>query len=115
MQREIGEPVPGSVLADEAAQAGRRTHRMQAALTRARERHAFQELDVSIRELPPTDVRRAAWLNVNRYSASWVTAWPCTDLWLTDAEFVEVTTRYLGLPSPACAALVGQPIGKTRQ
>eukprot|EP00973_Karenia_brevis_P075104 10433997-Karenia_brevis.AAC.1 len=73
---------------------------MQAALARAREGHKFQELDVRARELPRGDVRREAWLTVNRYNATWVTAWPSADLWV-----LEITTCYFGLPSPAlCAA-----------
>eukprot|EP00973_Karenia_brevis_P044461 6157655-Karenia_brevis.AAC.1 len=71
MRHEVGEQQPGSVLSVPAAMAGQRRHRIQAALTRARERHAYQELDVAIRALPLGDRRRLAWLNVNRYSAAW--------------------------------------------
>eukprot|EP00973_Karenia_brevis_P040805 5648640-Karenia_brevis.AAC.1 len=45
MQCEIGEPAPGTTLASPASEAGRHSQYIQAALTRARERHAFQELD----------------------------------------------------------------------
>eukprot|EP00973_Karenia_brevis_P000848 117165-Karenia_brevis.AAC.1 len=33
---------------------------------------------------------------------------------MQDGEFVETTCRYFGLPSHACAPLVGQAIGRTR-
>eukprot|EP00973_Karenia_brevis_P047217 6553099-Karenia_brevis.AAC.1 len=55
-----------------------------------------------------------AWLNVDRFSAAWVAAWPSPDVWLSDAQFIEVSSRYFGLPSPACASLVGRLIGNTR-
>eukprot|EP00973_Karenia_brevis_P058881 8198029-Karenia_brevis.AAC.1 len=114
MQSEVGEPIPGSTLADAPANAGRKAYRVQAGLTRARERSAFQDLDVLAKDLAPDDARRLAWLNVDRYSASWVASWPCPDQWMQDSEFMEITCRYFGLPSPACAQLVGQPIGRTR-
>eukprot|EP00973_Karenia_brevis_P075174 10442467-Karenia_brevis.AAC.1 len=114
MRAEIGEPIPGSVLGKPAADAGRRAYRVQAALTRARDKQAFQLLDVRVRDLPATDARRLAWLNVNRFSASWVASWPSPDAWLSDAQFMEVSCRYFGLPSPACAPLAGRLIGSTR-
>eukprot|EP00973_Karenia_brevis_P028180 3882208-Karenia_brevis.AAC.1 len=114
MQTEVGEPVEGTALHGTAADAGRHTYRMQAALTRARERCLHQSLDFRLRALPAADSRRLAWMNVDRYSAAWVAAWPIDELWLESAEFVEVACRYFGLPSPACAAMVGQPIRGTR-
>eukprot|EP00973_Karenia_brevis_P074763 10389776-Karenia_brevis.AAC.1 len=45
MQREVGDSTPGSTLASPAAEAGRYAYRVQAALTRAREKHWCQELD----------------------------------------------------------------------
>ena len=51
MRNEVGEVTPGSVLGRPAALAGQGTHRLQAALTRARERVAFQDLDVRARAL----------------------------------------------------------------
>eukprot|EP00973_Karenia_brevis_P013324 1809646-Karenia_brevis.AAC.1 len=115
MQSEVGEPVDGSTLAGAAATAGRSTHRVQAGLTRARERHMSQALDIRMRALHADDGRRLAWLNVDRYSAAWVSALPAADLWVTNAEFLEIASRYFGLPSPACRALVGQRIGNTGQ
>eukprot|EP00973_Karenia_brevis_P027144 3743668-Karenia_brevis.AAC.1 len=84
MQQEIGEPMPGTTLSSPPELAGRGTYRVQAAVTRARERHAFQQLDVRARALPSEDARRIAWLNVNGYSAAWVAAWPSVDVWLND-------------------------------
>ena len=75
--------------------------RVQAALTRVRERHAYQMLGVELRALPHGDLRKLAWLNVDRYSAAWVTSWAAQDLWLQAAS-AEVSCRYLGLVSPAC-------------
>ena len=115
LQQEVGEQQPGCILAHPVADASRRVHRAQAALTRALERHRFQELDVTLRVLPPADVRRTAWLNVDRYATSWVTAWPSPDSWVGDSEFMEITCRNFGLPSPASAPLVGQGIGRTGQ
>ena len=66
------------------------------------------------RALPAGDVRKLAWLNSDRYASAWVATWPSNDAWMSDSEFIEVTTRYFGLLSPACAALVGQPIGRSR-
>ena len=114
MQEELGEPTPGCTLARPVAEAGRSCYRVQAALTRIRGRHAYQLLDVDMRALPDTDVRKMAWLNTNRYSAAWVSAWPMPDLWLHDTEFSKVTCRYFGLASPACTLFAGQCIGRTR-
>jgi hypothetical protein len=69
---------------------------------------------VALRALPPVDARRAAWLNVDRYSTVWVGAWPSLDMWTSEAEFMEIACRYLGLPSPACAPLVGMSIARSR-
>ena len=60
-------------------------------------------------------MRRVAWINLDRFSTAWVTCCPTEDLMVTDTEFVEITARYLGLPSPACVPLHGQRIGNTRQ
>eukprot|EP00973_Karenia_brevis_P092518 12412817-Karenia_brevis.AAC.1 len=114
MQAEVGEPMEGSVLHGAAADAGRYAYRVQAGLTRARERHMYEALDLRLRALPAADARRLAWMNVDSYSAAWVAAWPGPELWMEPTEFVEIACRYFGLPSPACAALVGQPISGTR-
>ena len=87
---------------------------MQKGLTRQRERARFQALDVALRALPADDLRRAAWVNADRFSTAWVTALPTNDVFLTNPEFQEVASFYYGLPSPACEGLVGEPIGNTR-
>ena len=115
MQTRVGEPLPGTVLAASASKAGENHGRIRNLLTRAVERAACQHVDVTIRALPHADPRRAAWVNVDRYSTAWVACCPTTDLAVTNAELVEIATRYLGLPSPACQLLHGQRIGNTRQ
>ena len=59
-------------------------------------------LDADITALARDDVRRVAWLNVDRYSAVWVRVWPSQDLRTSDSEFMETPARYFGLPSQAC-------------
>ena len=88
---------------------------VQRALTKWKEKARMQALDVDIRALPSTDIRKAAWLNVDRFSTVWVSAWPSADFQLSSPEFLEVATFYFGLPSPACVALVGDPIANLRQ
>ena len=88
--------------------------KVQRAITRQREQKRLDSLDVRIRALPPADMRRAAWLNADRNSTVWVTAWPTRDGHLSNPEFTEVATWYFGLPSPACGPLTGQRIGDTR-
>jgi hypothetical protein len=113
MQMEAGEPSEGALAAN-VAEAGYNVHKVQATLTRERERCRHTRLDAAMRSLSCTDIRRAAWLNADRYSSVWVAAWPTSDAWLDDAEFMEVTTRYFGLPSPACRPLLGQQIAGSR-
>ena len=62
---------------------------------------AIQHLDLrfnALRALPADDYRRSAWLNVDRFSTTWVSCWPSSDCALSNAEFGEVTCRYFGLP-----------------
>jgi hypothetical protein len=94
--------------------AGQDFPKLQKAITKQRELAKFQQLDVEIRALPNDDMRRAAWLNLNSFSTTWVSAWPDRDAFLSNAEFGEVSTFYFGLPSPACRALTGQRIGSLR-
>ena len=86
---------------------------IQRAITQWREKQRFQKLDVDIRALAPGDMRRAAWLNLDRFSTTWVTAWPSDDTILSNPEFREIATFFFGMPSPACAGLVGEKIGNT--
>ena len=70
----------------------------------------FQALEIILRDLAPTDFRRVAWLNLDRFSTVWgpcpTAARPCP------ARRGEVPSRYFGLPSPACARLLGQRIAR---
>ena len=94
--------------------AGRGVAKLQRAITAQREARRFQELDVFVRSLAPDDMRHAAWVNLDRFSTTWVTAWPCRDAYLSNAEFMEVSSWYFGLPSPACSPRAGERIGNTR-
>ena len=51
---------------------------------------------------------------MDRFSTTWVAAWPSPDCRVSNVEFREISARYFGLPSPACAPLVGKAIGNTR-
>ena len=114
LREEVGERPQGCILSRAAAVAGRGGHRIQAALTSVRERCRHQQLDVELRALPEADVERTAWLNVDRYGTVWIRAWPSNEMWCSDCEFLEIACRYFGLPSPACAPLVGVGIAGTR-
>ena len=84
---------------------------LQRQMTIEVERHSCATLDELIRALPPDDMRRMAWLNVDKSSSVWVTTIPNSTDRLTSAEFREVAARYYGEPSPACAPFVGMRIG----
>jgi hypothetical protein len=94
--------------------AGAAVPKLQKAITQQREMARQQRLDVLIRALPDDDMRRAAWNNVDKFSTTWVAAWPDRDAYLSNAEFLETTATYFGLPSPACQADVGQRLGSLR-
>ena len=114
MRQEIGDNTAEGPLMEPARAAGAGVVKMQRALTRQREQVRFQALDVNIRALSPADMRRAAWVNIDRFSKAWVTALPGNDTLMTNAEFQEAASFYYGLPSPACAAVVGQRIAGSR-
>ena len=88
--------------------------KLQNALTKRRELIRFQSLDIDLRSLANDDMRKAAWLNTDRFSTAWVSSWPTPDLTLSNPEFLEVATFYFGLPSPGCASAVGERIANTR-
>ncbi len=77
------------------------------------EAERLRVLDLAVRLLPVGDMRRVAWLNLDPFSTVWVSSWPTTDCYLSNNELVEIAARYFGLPSPACAALVGEKIVDT--
>ena len=114
MQIEVGalsvEEPDGPLLFRPAAAAGASNDKVQRDLTRVRERVRFQKLDVDVRALPASDMRRLSWLNLDKFSTVWVAAWPSHEVAFSNAEFAEVTARYFGLPSPACAPFVGTRI-----
>ena len=114
MQIEVGalgvEEPDGPLLFRPAAAAGAGHDKVQRDLTRVRERVRFQKLDVDVRALPASDMRRLSWLNLDKFSTVWVAAWPSHEVAFSNAEFAEVTARYFGLPSPACAPFVGTRI-----
>lgn len=113
LQHEVGGRAEGPLLEPVRA-AGANVSKLQRAITEQRERVQFQALDVELRALPAEDMRRAAWVNLDRFSTVWVTSLPCNDAFLTNAEFMEIATFYYGLPSPACAGVLGQTIAATR-
>ena len=86
--------------------------KMQCALTEQREKHRF--LVVRVRALPRSDMHRAAWVNIDKFSTVWVSAWPAKDCYLSNPELAEIASTYFGLPSPACESFVGQRIADTR-
>ena len=94
--------------------AGANVTKLQRSLTVQRGPARFQALDVHIRALPDEDMRRAAWVNLDRFATAWVTALPCNGAFVSNAEFQEIATFYYGMPSPACMAAVGQRIAGTR-
>ena len=73
LQAEVGEVVDGP-LASPVARAGAGFTKMQRLLTEEREKVRFQNLDVAFRSLPVDDMRRNAWMNLDRFSTVWVSA-----------------------------------------
>jgi hypothetical protein len=88
----------------------------QSAFTSALELAWFDALDAGFKLLPRGDVARVAWLNADRFSTQFVNAIPSSALGfvLGNDAFAEVFATYLALPSPACAPLVGQRVGRYR-
>ena len=74
-------------------------------------------MDLELKALPRTSLARQAWLNLDRFSTQWVTALPFSNMgWVPGNDvFPEVVATYLALPSPACAPVVGQRIGRYRE
>ena len=106
----------GNLLASPAADVriGKHIQRgYQRLLTETREGVLRDRVEGMVGELPTQDSRRLAWKNVDAFSRMWVGAWPCADCYLSNSEFREVATTYLGLASPVCVGLVGQSIGTT--
>ena len=71
----------------------------QRELTGLREAARFQQLDVALRALPVEDMRRATWLNLDRFSITWVSVWPAGDCRVTNSQFAEIAARYSAFPA----------------
>ena len=72
--------------------AGAGYSKVQKEITSCKERKRFEALDVEIRALPVEDMRRAAWLNMDRNSTVWVNCWPAGESYLSNPQFLEVAT-----------------------
>ena len=89
----------------------------QRAFTEQIELACYDRLDIAFKNLPVGDAARTVWLNLDRFSTQWVTALPSSHLGLMlgNDVFSEIFATYLALPSPTCAPMVGQPIGRFRE
>ena len=96
------------------AGAGAADSKLQKNITSLTDATKFKELDVHIRNLSGTDMRRHAWQNADSFSTVWVTCWPAQDAYPSDPEFAEVSARYLGLGSPACELQAGETIAGSK-
>ena len=83
---------------------------LQRAITHQWEQAARDALHRRIVQLPPSDTRRESWLAADEFSRQWVATWPSPACALSDAEFGEVFTTYLGRESLVCRVLAGQSI-----
>ena len=114
MQAVVGEvaegPLSAPVEAAGAHTAGERCTKLQKALTAQLEQARYSQLEEGIMGLPVRDNRRVAFLNIDRFSTQWVAAWPSRSWALEGREFREGVTKYLALPSPACAPYVGRAL-----
>ena len=113
LQAEVGNYAEDT-FQDIFTKAAQRRTGVQHAITVWREKARFQALDVEIRALPSADFRKSAWINTDKFSTVWVSAWPSEDFQFSNPEFREVSTFYYGLPSPACASQVGEAISNLR-
>jgi len=88
--------------------------RLQPALVADLEQLRFEHLQDQLRLLPGTDRRRQLFFNLGRESALFVTTFMRAFARCSQDVWVEIVARYLGLPSPACAAIVGRPVPAPR-
>ena len=106
-QRIQGSTVTGPLSA-EADDAGRGTDRqLQHAITEQIEQVQRDTLHRDMLQLPRTDTRRIAWMSADRLSSQWVVSWPTRRLELSDLEFPEVISTYLGRESPLVRTRAG--------
>jgi hypothetical protein len=86
--------------------------KLQLGITRQREQWQRDLLQADIMALDVADPRRESCQSVDSLSSAWVAAWPSrTKGWaLSEREFREVLTTYLGRESPCARELAGLPI-----
>jgi len=73
----------------------------------------YQQLNEEILGLPRGDRRRLVWTSLDAFACAPVTAQPVGYAKCPPAEWVEITAKYLGMPSPALRAFQGQVIHGT--
>jgi hypothetical protein len=125
MQEEAGIPADGAPDADlptlvlhlpatEAWPTQRRgeentvSYNLQKDLTEDRETRRYDALKTQIAALHPDDRAAHLFRNLDRNSAAWVAALPGGYGFCTTGEWVEITARYFGVPSPICAGLAAR-------
>ena len=91
-------------------------NKLQRDITRQREQRGRDLLQAAIVALDVTDPRRESCQSVDSLSSAWVASWPShLKGWtLSEREFREVFTTYLGCESPCARALAGLPIQDSR-
>ena len=95
--------------------AGARCTKLQREILNQCEAFEHGELDHAFLGLQPHDVLRRAWLHCGGFSSVWVSSWPDAVARTSNREWIEITTNFLGLPSPAAAGVVGEVIGTGAQ
>ena len=98
-------------LDDSAARAGACTPgKLQQAITSHVERVERTLLHNAITALADGDPRKVAWLSCDDISNRWVSSWPTAELEMTNPEFGEVFTTYLGRESPGVRPYAGETV-----
>ena len=64
----------------------------------------------ALEEFAPLSRPALSWKQRDKVSSAWLLALPGIDTRLNNAEFAEVAAANLSLPSPACAARLGEVI-----
>ena len=82
----------------------------QRRLTREREDARFLRLQQEINELPKTDRRRQAFMNVDRLSTQWVASIPFPGEGIANADYYQIAADHLGVPCVNLARYVGLQI-----
>jgi hypothetical protein len=87
---------------------------LQASITADLERVGLAAMIREMSLRPAADRQRWLFFNVTRESSLAFTAWRRAFSFVPDDEWVEIAARFLGLPSPCCAAIVGSPVQVAR-